>query len=118
MDTEIILEKIQSQIKEQKILLDDINQKLTYIEVKNGGNLNIKLRWNEFMQKVYDKPEPEDIVQIIKKNLKEYPNMEEVNKLIKKGLREYPINSLREIARDITLIGGMITVLLKIFNLI
>lgn len=101
MDELIMLEKIERDLQSLKKQMEELSYKLNYVEVKNGDNMLLRLKKDEFFQKLYNKPDKKDVIQIVET-----------------AVKQAPINSIRTIIRDITLIVGMITILLKMFGII
>ncbi len=104
MENGKLLEKISQDIEHIKGKLDTVSsdvEGLKTIEVKSSGGLSMKLKRTEFMQRMFDKPE-KDIV----------------DKMIKEAIRKAPITSIRTLAKDITLFGGVGVILLKVFGVI
>jgi hypothetical protein len=98
---EAILKEIKDDVATLQTSVNILDKKLTWICVKNGGGMTVKLKFEEFMQKVFEKPDHKDVTAIVTK-----------------AVKNAPINSMRIIIRDVTLIGGMILVLLKLFGVL
>ena len=104
MENDELLKKISSDIDHMKAKLDTVQSDvdgLKTIEVKSSGGLSMKLKRNEFFQRMFDKPEAETIT-----------------KMIKEAIKNSPINTFRNIARDSLLFIGVIAGLLKIFEIV
>lgn len=108
MDDNKVLQQLVADVKQLTMDVQDLKHSLNYVTINNGGGIPIKFRREDFYQRLYQKPNKKDL------ELLESQTTERIAKMIKNA----PINSLRVIARDLTLIGGMVTILLKLFGVL
>lgn len=105
---EKVIQQLSSDVNNLAGIVNEIKHSLNYVSVNNGGGLPVKFRREDFYQKVFNKPDKKDLDYLEKR----------ITERIAKMIKEAPINSIRVIARDVTLIGGMVVILLKLFGII
>jgi len=103
-----LLKQISEDVGELKGTVRSLEYRMKYVEIVNGDGMKSKLLSEDFFQKMYDKPTKRDV---------EDMKLHLIN-ATKKMIKEAPINSARIIIRDLSLIGGMILILLKMFRVI